>query len=140
MMDIRECLRKGYLKKVRPDKKLINKELDESKYDLARANDNLEKGDYKWSIIAGYYSMFHVARALLFSLGYREKRHFAINIILESLVKKGVLEGIYLDYFSSAMEAREGADYSYKYSKVIAEEIIEYAEKFIYETKKLIST
>jgi uncharacterized protein (UPF0332 family) len=137
-MNIRECLGKGYLKRIKPDKRLVKKELDESGYDLKRANDNLRKGDYKWSIIAGYYSMFHAARALLFSLGYKEKRHFAINIVLEDLVKKGKLESIHLDYFSSAMEAREGADYSYKYSKEIAEDILEYAKKFTSEMKKLI--
>ena len=75
-MDIRECLEKGYLIRIRPDKKLVEKEIEESRYDFERATDNLKKGDHKWSIIAGYYSMFHAARALLFSLGYKEKRHF----------------------------------------------------------------
>jgi len=137
-MDIRECLKKGYLMRVRPDKKLVEKELGESRYDFDKAADNLKKGDYKWSIIAGYYAMFHAARALLFSLGYKEKRHFAINIVLEELSMKGMLESRHINYFSSAMEAREGADYSYKYSEERAEELMEYAEKFISEMKKLI--
>jgi uncharacterized protein (UPF0332 family) len=140
MMDIHECFEKGYLRKIKPDKELLAKELKESNDDLKTAGENLENGKHKWSIVVGYYSMFHAARALLFSLGYREKKHFAISVVLEELSKKGLLESKYLNYFSSAMEAREGADYSYKYSEDKAEEILEYAQKFVAEMENLITS
>ena len=139
-MDIQECLEKGYLRMVKPDKELSAKELKESSDDLKIAGENLDNEQHKWSIVTGYYSMFHAARALLFSLGYREKKHFAISVVLEELAKKGMLESRYLNYFSAAMEAREGADYSYKYSEDKAEEILEYAQKFVAEMKSLIAS
>ena len=101
MTDIHECIEKGYLKKIEPDPKIIEKEITEADYDLERAKHALEEKDFKWCIIKSYYSMFHAARAVLFSLGLKEKRHFAVQVVLEDLIKKGKLESIYLDYISS---------------------------------------
>ncbi|MEA3343711.1 MAG: HEPN domain-containing protein [archaeon] len=101
MTDIQGCLEKGYLRKIEPDPKIIEKELTEADYDLKRAKHALEEKDFKWCIIKSYYSMFHAARAVLFSLGLKEKRHFAVQVVLEDLIKKGKVESIYLDYFSS---------------------------------------
>src|SRR3989338_126651 len=100
-MDIQECLREGFLRKVAADKKLVEKEMKEALYDFSKAEEALGSKDFKWAIVKSYYSMFHAARAVLFSLGYREKRHFAVQVVLEDLVKKGKLESIYLEYFSA---------------------------------------
>lgn len=138
-MDIEECLREGYLKRIAADKKLVDKEIKEALYDFEKAGTALESKDFKWSIVKSYYSMFHAARAVLFYFGYREKRHFAIGVFLEDIVKKGKLESLYLEYFSAAMEAREGADYRYEYSENTANSILEYAEEFIGSMKRIIS-
>ncbi len=137
-MNIDECIRDGYLKKVEVARDLVDKEFKESLYDLSKAKEALEKKDFKWAIVKSYYSMFHAARAVLFSLGYKERRHFAIQVVLEDLERKGKVESLYLEYFSAAMEAREGADYRYEYSEKTASDILEYAEEFIDRTKKLI--
>lgn len=137
-MDIEECLKLGYLTKIKPDKKLIEKEIKEAEYDLGRAGVALKENDWKWSIVQSYYSMFHAARAVLFSLGYRERRHFAIQIVLESLVKQGKLENIYVEYFSTAMDYREGADYHYLYSEEIAKDMLENTQKFFDKMKNLL--
>ena len=137
-MDIEDCLKEGFLRKVGIDKKLVEKEINEALYDFEKAEQAFESKDFKWAIVKSYYSMFHAARAVLFSLCYREKRHFAVQVVLEDLVKKGKLESLYLEYFSAAMEAREGADYRYQYSENVAGSILEYAEKFIASMKKLI--
>ena len=106
-MDIEACLREGLLRKIGIDKKIVEKELKEADYDFEKAEEALDSKDFKWTIVKSYYSMFHSARAVLFSLGYREKRHFAVQVVLEDLVKKGKLESLYLEYFSAAMEARK---------------------------------
>lgn len=137
MTSLEECLEKGYLKREGIDPALVKKELRESEYDLERAKKALSEEDFKWTIIKCYYSMFHAAKAVLFSLGLREKRHFAVQVALEDLSKRGKLEGIYLDYFSATMEAREDADYRYEYSRERAEEIMGYASKFITKMKEL---
>ena len=140
MTDIKDCLEKGYLKEEKPDPALIEKELKESDHDLERAKKAVAEEDFKWAIIKCYYSMFHAAKALLFSLGLREKRHFAVQIVLEDLVKKGKLESIYLEYFSASMGAREDADYRYKYSREKAEDITGYSVRFASKIKELVKT
>ncbi len=126
------------MRKMYPDPKLVEKEMKEAEYDLGRANHALEEKDFKWCIVKSYYSMFHAAKAVLFSLGLKEKKHFAVQIVLEDLVKKGKLESIYLDYLSSAMEWREDADYRYSHSGETAMDIAENAGKFLSRMKGLL--
>lgn len=57
--------------------------------------------------------MFHATRAVLFSLGLKERRHFAIRVVLEDLNAKGKLESRSISNFSAALGAREDADYIY---------------------------
>ena len=82
--------------------------------------------------------MFHTARAVLFKLGFREKKHFAISIVLEDLNKKGKLESKYLNDFNSALSSREDADYHYVYSEESAKHSLEIAEEFNERMKKLV--
>jgi len=136
-MDVEECLQEGFLRKIQVDKKLTQKELDEANYDLSRAKDALEENDFKWSIVKTYYSMFHAAKAVLFSLGLREKRHFAVGIVLERLSKEGKLQFKFVNDYKGAMLSREDADYRYVHSKDTAEYLIDVAEEFIEKMKEL---
>ncbi len=81
-MNVQECIEQGYLRRVEPDRILIEKEMKEADYDLERANHALEEKDFKWCIVKSYYSMFHAAKAVLFSLGLKEKKHFAVQVVL----------------------------------------------------------
>lgn len=136
-MDIKKCLEEGFLKKIKPDEELIKKEFKESKYDLKRAEDAFKEEDFKWCIIKSYYSMFHAARAILFQLGYREKRHFAISVVLEDLNKNGKLESKCINDFNAAISSREDADYHYTYSKDTAEHNVAIAKEFLEKMKDL---
>ena len=137
-MDVKDCLEQGFLKEIAFDKKLIEKEFKESLYDLESAKKALHENDYKWCIIKSYYSMFHAAKSVLFKLGYLEKRHFAVSVVLQDLSKKGVLESKYINYFSAALSSREEADYHYNYSEETAKHSIEMAQEFLEKMKKLI--
>lgn len=134
-MDTEECIQKGFLKHVKVDRKLVQKELDEAKYDLSRAKNALKEDDFKWSIVKTYYSMFHAAKALLFSLGLREKRHFVVGIVLERLSKKGKLQFKFVNDYRGAMSAREDADYRYVHTKDTGEFLIDVAEEFLKKWK-----
>jgi len=137
-MDINECISLGYLKKIKPALDLIEKEIKESEYDLNVAQKSFNDKDYKWAIVKAYYSIFHSSRSVLFKLGLQEKKHFAINIVLEDLNKKGKLESKYLSYFNAALSSREDADYHYIYSKERAEHIIGLAKEFYRRINELI--
>ena len=138
-MDIKECLEKGYLVKIKAKEDLIKKEMEEAEYDFDKAKKAFDNEDYKWSIVMSYYTMFHAARALLFKLGFREKRHFAISVVLEELNKKGKIERKYINYFNAAISSREDADYRYTYSIRIAEDNLIIAEDFKEKIKELIN-
>lgn len=137
-MNIKTCLEKGFLKKISPDKELVKKELNEAKYDLEKAKKAFYDEDFKWSIVKSYYAMFHAARAVLFNLGLREKRHFAIRIVLEELNKDGKIESKYINDFDAAMSSREDADYHYKHSKESAEYNLQISKDFLARIKNLI--
>lgn len=73
-MDISDCLREGYLKRVRPDEGEIERELKASGDDLDYANVSYREENYKWATVQAYYSMFHAARSVLISMGLKERR------------------------------------------------------------------
>ncbi len=123
-MDLEEALEKGVIEEIGKDEKLIEKELNESRRDLEKAEKDFESGDYKWSIVSTYYSMFHMTKAIMFDRGYREKGHLAILVFLDYLIRKGELQGKYKNYYKSAKDVREDADYRYAYSKERAEELL----------------
>lgn len=137
-MNIKDCLKKRFLLKIKPKKDIVKKEIDEAEYDFKKAEEAFNEEDYKWSIVKGYYSMFHAARAVLFNLGLREKKHFVIGIVLEDLNKKGKLELKYVNNFKAASSSREDADYHYTYSKEIAKHNLEIAKEFIDKMKFLV--
>jgi len=138
-MDIENLIEEGYLEKIKPDKELINKEIKEAEYDLKKAKNALEEDDFKWCIVKSYYSIFHAAKAVLFSLGFREKRHFVVGIVLEKLCKEGKLQFRYVNDYKGAMLAREDADYRYVYAKDTAEYLVEIAEEFLSKMKEILN-
>ena len=137
-MDIQSCISKKFLSKIKPSEDLVQKEINEADYDFERAEKEFEDEDWKWAIVKAYYSIFHASRAVLFKCGLREKKHFAIAVVLEELNKRGKLESEYVNYFNAALSSRENADYHYVYSREIAEHNIEIAERFILRIKKLL--
>ena len=136
-MNINNCLEKGYLQKSEPANDLAGKELNEAKYDLDKAEKAFKEEDYKWSIVKCYYSMFHAAKSVLFKLGYIEKRHIAVLIVLEELNKKGKIESKFITNYKASMTAREDADYRYSYSKETAEYELSITREFLEEIGKL---
>lgn len=118
---------------------LVKKELKASKEDLSEAQDRFKNRKYKYATIISYYSMFHSARALLYSKGYREKSHYWLIVALQALyVEKGLLEGSLISNFHDAMVLREDADYHGKFSKEGAEVTIESAKIFLKKAKSIL--
>jgi len=116
----------------------INHFLEQAGMDLDRAENSLEEKDYKWSIVQSYYSMFNAARAVLFKLGFRDKKHYVIISVLEELSKLGLLEMRYVDDFKASMRSREDANYRSTYSLETANFILEVAKEFLNRMKLLV--
>ncbi len=138
-LDYEECLRK---KKIRPfsrGKFLALKELESGASDLERAEKTYLDGDYKWATIQLYYSMFHVARALLYSKNLREHSHFCLATAIHVLfVKTNLLSNSILEGFKEAKSLREDADYYSRWTKKGCDRLLNIAHEFLEKTRELI--
>jgi len=139
--EFRECLNKNKLTRFPSGPRLVVKEIRSASDDLEDAKLGLTHGRAKWSTIQAYYSMFHGARALLYSRGYREKSHYCLEVALRELfVDRSILEGSFVNAFASAMRLRESADYRDDYSEEGAIALIETASSFLDKVKRILST
>jgi len=116
--ELKRLLEERKLLKIKPDRKMVTKEVKGAEYDLGRARRSLEEKDFKWATVQAYYSMFHAARALLYSEGYREKSHTALRIAVKELFEaSGKLSSELLRTFEDAMLLREESDYGLEFSE-----------------------
>jgi uncharacterized protein (UPF0332 family) len=117
----------------------VKKELEAAQDDLKEAQDRFKNKRYKYATITAYYSMFHAARALVYSKGYREKSHYYLLVSLQALfVDQGHMDESLASDFHAAMVLREGADYHGDFSKEGAESLIESAIKFHRKAKEIL--
>jgi len=120
-------------------KKQVEKELLEAENDLSEALNRFESKKYKYATITGYYSMFHSARALIYSKGYREKSHYYLLVALNSLfVDAGLLSKEMTSEFHDAMVLREDADYHGNFTKEGAETVLKAAKEFLATAKTIL--
>lgn len=131
-LEFQKALEKKRILHFSKGKALTKKELKAAKDDLNEAKDRLKNKKYKYATITAYYSMFHAARALIYSKGYREKSHYYLLVALQALfVDKGLIEDELAKDFHTAMVLRESADYHGEFSREGAESSIESATKFL---------
>jgi len=130
--EFKHCLENKKIIPFARGKNLVKKELSVAKSDLSDAKAGYENERYKWSTIQAYYAMFHAARALIYSQGYREKSHYCLAVALRALfVDEGTVDAQLVRDFLNAMNLREAADYEAGFSQSGAKAVIASAEKFI---------
>lgn len=135
--ELTQLLRDRKLVRLRADRKLILKEVEGATYDLESARKSLDDDDAKWAIVKAYCAMFHGARALLFSKNFREKSHRALLAALRELFRSRMKPELF-DAFEQGMDLREEADYSMIYSEENPQELVENAQQFLTETKRIL--
>lgn len=137
--EFEECIKRGKLKKIEETADMVVKELRVAHDDLETARAGLKESRWKWSTIQSYYAMFHTARALLFSRGYREKSHYCLKVAIETLfVSEGKLSDKYIEAFQTAKLFRENADYEEDFSDTSAIKLVKIANDFLKEAKHLL--
>lgn len=138
--EFKRCLKNKKIIKFAQAKDKIKIELKAAKEDLKNAKSFFKGKNFKYATIAGYYSLFHSARALLYSRGYRERSHFCLRVaIKEFFVKEKLLKPEYLDWLDEAIGLREAADYESTYSKNGARQAVEGAKKFLTVALEILS-
>jgi uncharacterized protein (UPF0332 family) len=120
--------------------KLTKTELKAAAKDFKVAKETLEKKDYKWATIQGYYALFHAARALIYSRKIKDKTHYHLAVAVKVLfVDEYLLSARLLEELSEAMGLREKADYESEYSVAGAKYVISVAKDFIGATKEILA-
>jgi len=125
------------LVKIKTDRKLVLKEMEGAKSDLETARKSLHDENFKWATVQGYYSIFHAARALLYSKGFREKSHYALLVAIQELFHNE-LDPSLIQGFEDAMNLRQTADYGLAFSEEGALDVVETAEKFLLDARKIL--
>jgi len=136
MSEFKRFIEERKLTRIKIDRKLVLKEIDGAISDLEEAKDSLARKKFKWATIQGYYSMFHAARALLYSKGYREKSHYALLVALRELFSNQ-LDTENIRNFDEAMSLREEADYGLIFSEGGAREVFDDAKNFLNKAKEI---
>jgi uncharacterized protein (UPF0332 family) len=130
--DFNQCLENKKIIAFPRGKELVNKELSIAQRDLSDAKTGFDNQRYKWPTIQAYYAMFHAARALIYSRGYREKSHYCLAVAVKTLfVDEGLMKAQSVRDFLNAMNLRESADYEAEFSQSGAKAVIASAERFI---------
>lgn len=138
-IEFQKAIDKKRILHFRQGKRQVKKELREAENDLTEALNRFESKKYKYATITGYYSLFHSARALIYSKGYREKSHYYLLVALNSLfVDAGLLSEELTSEFHDAMILREDADYHGNFTKEGAETVLKAAKELLITTKSIL--
>jgi uncharacterized protein (UPF0332 family) len=138
-LQFRRLLEERKLQRIQPKNDIIKKEIVSAEYDLSKSKNSCEDQDYKWTIVQAYYCMFHAARALIYSKGYREKSHRACLVALKEFFLDPLGEERIND-FGEAMNLRESADYGSAYTDEDAKDLVGKAEDFLKNAKRILKT
>lgn len=136
---IDELFRQGLLRKDAPSKEMAAKSLEKAAGYLEFAKKNLEMDLFETAITLAYNAMFHAARAIAFADGVTERSHFALVQYLIEKHGKEISQGILnkLDFYRKIRHALSyGLDS--KANEEQAEKAIEFAEKFLQETREFL--
>jgi len=134
-----DYFREGLLKRGKINEKEIKGSLEIAKKFIERAEGNLKIKYFDVAFILAYNSMFHTARALLFSFGVKERSHFAMIKYLKEKFQNNKKILRFLEILDSYRITRHAIQYSGEFcSKIDAEEALNDAKKFLDVTKKSI--
>lgn len=136
--EFRQLLADRKLIKAGVSRGMILKEIRAAGNDLKDSKDSLEQKKFKWATIQSYYSMFHSARALLYSRGLRERSHYALLVAIKELFGNRLGTSL-IGGFEEGMELRQEADYGLKFSEDGAIETVEGASEFLKKAKALLN-
>jgi len=134
-MNLKDCMEKGLLRKGGVEKSKIRGSLDLAEHFLQRARGIMTQEYYDIAFTTAYNSMFHSARALLFSKGYSERSHYCMILALKAEFCSEMKE------FFDALDAYRMLRHSIQYSGAAcgeseAREAIDDAERFLTAARK----
>ncbi len=131
-MKIERYFKEGLLRRGRIDKNEIKGSLELAERFLERANGNIKIRYFDVAFTLAYNSMFHSARALLFSFGVKERSHFAMIEFLKEKFKDEGRISRFLTILDSYRMSRHAIQYRGEFcSELDAKEAIKDAKEFL---------
>lgn len=133
-INLEGCWKKGLLKRIGPSEWLVKKSVQTAKSRLVDAEQSLSAGIFNGAVFFAYASMFHVAKAILFRDGVREKSHKCVVIYLnEKYGKEGIIPLKLIHSLDSHRMERHDIVYGFDFvaTKDDAESAVEDAREFI---------
>lgn len=120
-------------------KENIKLEMQQAEENLKEINALTGEELYRGAISRIYYYVFHVTRALLYSIGLEPKTHQGVNHLLNlHFVKPGKIDPKYGKLFSRLQKYREESDYdpAAVFTKEDAEEELVLARQYFQAAKQ----
>ena len=131
-MKIESYFKAGLLRREKVDMDEIRGSLELAERFLERAKGNMRIKYFDVAFTLAYNSMFHSARALLFSFGVKERSHFAMIEFLKEKFKDNEKIFRFLVVLDSYRMTRHGIQYRGEFcSELDAKEAIRDAEEFL---------
>ncbi len=131
-MNIDELFRNNLLRRAIIDRNEITGSLKLAERFLSRAKGNVKIQYFEIAFLLAYTSMFHTARALLFSTGVKERSHVAMIMYLREKFSKNAEISEFLEVLDSYRIVRHSIQYRGDLcTKSDAEEAIRDAERFL---------
>ncbi|MGV8168775.1 MAG: HEPN domain-containing protein [Candidatus Nanoarchaeia archaeon] len=129
-MNVDECFEQKLLRKISVDSDKVEKSLEASKKFFNDAKLLHSQKLFYLVIIAAYTSMFHAARAVLYSEGIQEKSHYAVFIYLKEKHFSSLGDAVF-EYNAAREQRREGIyGLEYEFNEEDSNHLLAAAEKF----------
>ena len=115
---------KPNLQKVLPDDSNVARHIEKASKNLRAMKLMFDNDLFDWTIVCGYYAMYHAVLASLYKIGIRATAHYcAIAAFKKFYVEKGKVEKEYLNYLNKAKHLEQ--KYSESLDKAQESRVIE---------------
>lgn len=109
---LRECFHpkkgKHNLRNIRVSVKRVRQHIDKAHSNLRAMKIMFDNNLFDWTIICGYYAMYHAVLASLFIIGIRATAHYcAIAAFKKFYVKRGKVKPEYINYIKKARQLEQ---------------------------------
>ena len=112
------------LKKVPINNERAGQHIEKAHHNLRAMKNMFDNDIFDWTIICGYYAMYHAVLASLYKIGIRATAHYcALAAFKEFYVKRGKVKSEYVTYIKRAKQLEE--KYSESLNKAQENRVVE---------------
>ncbi|MFH1383402.1 MAG: HEPN domain-containing protein [Candidatus Omnitrophota bacterium] len=112
------------LKKVPINNERADQHIEKAHHNLRAMKNMFDNDLFDWTIICGYYAMYHAVLASLYKIGVRATAHYcALAAFKEFYVKRGKVKSEYVTYIKRAKQLEE--KYSESLNKAQENRVVE---------------